>query len=64
MKIIVTIIPTYLEIENYKIRLIHAFILFLTFRLLLKALSNYCKYFITNRIILKIMQLSVIQFYR
>ena len=31
MKIIVTIIPTYLEIENYKIRLIHVFILFSTF---------------------------------
>ena len=53
-----------LEIENYKIRLIHVFILFSTFRPLLKALSSYCKYFFTNRIILKIMQLSVIQFYR
>ena len=53
-----------LEIEIYKIRLIHVFILFLTFRPLLKALSSYCKYFFTNRIILKIMQLSVLQFYR
>ena len=40
------------------------FILFSTFRPLLKTLSSYCKNVFTNRIILKIMQLSVIQFYR
>ena len=60
----ILLIEKVLGIENYKIRLIHVFILFLTFRPLLKVLSSYCKYFFTNRIFLKIMQLSVIQFYR
>ena len=43
----------FLEIENYKIRLIHVFILFSTFRSLLKALSSYCKYFFYKQNYLK-----------
>ena len=39
-----------LEIEIYKIRLIHVFILFSTFRPLLKALSSYCKYFLQTEL--------------
>ena len=39
-----------LEIEIYKIRLIHVFILFSTFRPLLKALSSYLNIFLETEL--------------
>ena len=46
----ILMIEKVLGIENYKIRLIHVFILFLTFRPLLKALSSCCKYFLQTEL--------------